>query len=344
MKDNDQALASLSKRYLHFAEFEARNVSPIYEELARAAADSTFILRFIASLPQAKQQPNLVLAAIRHLFGPPKDGQQFLHIVEEHAEPIRHLVLRRSTQTNEPARCATLLPLLGRLPQPLALIEVGASAGLCLLPDYYGYDYQCDGNDDHIVQRTPVRPDGSGKQESPDFPVFPCQVNEATPIPGAIPRVVFRAGLDLNPIDAADPQEAEWLESLVWPGQEPRATRLRAAIAIAVAVARQHPVNVVKGDLLTDLPALAARAPKDATLVVFHSAVLAYVAAEERERFAEVALGLGGTWISNEAAGVFPWIAAKRDTTHPPDRFLLSVNGEPVAATGPHGQSVDWFT
>src|SRR5215469_6923036 len=31
---------------------------------------------------------------------------------------------RHSTQTNEPARCAVLLPLLARLPQPLALLEV----------------------------------------------------------------------------------------------------------------------------------------------------------------------------------------------------------------------------
>ncbi len=47
----------------------------------------------------------------------------------------------RSTQTNEPARCATVLPVLAQLPQPLALLEVGAAAGLCLLPEYYAYDY-----------------------------------------------------------------------------------------------------------------------------------------------------------------------------------------------------------
>ena len=50
-------------------------------------------------------------------------------------------MLPHATQTNEPARCAALLPLLARFPGPLTLIEVGASAGLCLHPDRYAYDY-----------------------------------------------------------------------------------------------------------------------------------------------------------------------------------------------------------
>ena len=44
-------------------------------------------------------------------------------------------------QTNEAGRCAVLLPVLAALPQPLALLEVGASAGLCLYPDRYAYRY-----------------------------------------------------------------------------------------------------------------------------------------------------------------------------------------------------------
>ena len=56
----------------------------------------------------------------------------------------------------------------------------------------------------------------------------------------------------------------------------------------ALAVARRDPPRVVKGDLRHDLPALAAEAPRDATLVVFHTAVLAYVReAADRDAFAE---------------------------------------------------------
>ena len=47
----------------------------------------------------------------------------------------------RSTKTNEPRRCAGLLPVLAGIAGPLALLEVGASAGLCLYPDRYSYSY-----------------------------------------------------------------------------------------------------------------------------------------------------------------------------------------------------------
>jgi hypothetical protein len=161
------------------------------------------------------------------------------------------------------------LPVLAGLPEPLALLEVGASAGLCLLPDFYAYDY-------------------GGALVAPEVqrltsPVFTCAINAATPVPTRPPRVVWRAGLDLNPVDLADPAEVAWLEALVWPEQTDRLARLRAAIMIA---AEQKP-RLVKGDLRTDLTALAREAPKDATLVIFHTAVLAYISpAAEREEFA----------------------------------------------------------
>ena len=315
-------------RYLDFAEHEARGVSPLYEALARAVAESESetLLRFIASLPNAKRQPNLVFAAVRHLYGTPADARHFAQLIESHPDPIRALILARSTQTNEPGRCATLLPALARLPQPLALLEVGASAGLCLLPDRYAYDYG----------RARL-----GPAESDDLPppVFPCRANDATPIPDQLPQIAWRAGIDLNPLDVSDAGEAAWLETLVWPGQEARAERLRAAMRIA----RRDPPKIVKGDLARDLPALAATAPRDATLVVFHSAVLAYVAPEDGTRFARSVAELGAVWISNESPAVFPDITAKLDEAPPKDRFLLSVDGEPVALTGPHGQSIDWL-
>ena len=319
----DDGFASIRARYLAFAENEARGVSVPYEALARGVAASEPILRFLAMLPDAKQQPNLVFAAVRHLHGTPRDAGHLAALLAAHEEPIRRLILARRTQTNEPGRCAALLPALARLPQPLALIEVGASAGLCLLPDRYGYDYG----------RARIPP------PAPGAPVFPCAASENTPLPERAPEVAWRAGIDVNPLDLRDPDEVAWLETLVWPGQEDRAARLRAAIAAA----RRDPPPVRRGDLLADLPTLAAEAPRGATLVVFHSAVLAYVAPEVRARFADAVRALGAAWISNEFPALLPDVASKLHRAAPADRFLLAVDGEPVAFTGPHGQSIDWL-
>lgn len=110
------AFAPIRARYLAFAENEARGVSPLYEALARSVAESDDLLCFIAALPEPKQQPNLVFAAVRHLHGTPEDPRHFARLVERHADAIRQLILARGTQTNEPGRCAVLLPVLARLP------------------------------------------------------------------------------------------------------------------------------------------------------------------------------------------------------------------------------------
>jgi hypothetical protein len=57
---------------------------------------------------------------------------------------------------------------------------------------------------------------------------------------------------------------------------------------------------VYRGDLLTDLPALARQAPPGATLVIYHSAVLGYLGHEERGQFAETVRGLDAVWLSND--------------------------------------------
>jgi hypothetical protein len=114
-----------------------------------------------------------------------------------------------------------------------------------------------------------------------------------------------------------------------------------ALLRAALAVARQDPPRVVRGDLRRDLPALTAEAPADATLVVFHTAVLAYVAdASERAAFADTVRGLGAVWVSNEAPGL---LAGATGDPWPHGRFLLTRDGQPVAWTDPHGTAIDWL-
>jgi hypothetical protein len=317
-------LGRLATRYRRFAADEAEGVSPHYERLAREIADSTDILRFLSALPASRRQPNLLLGAATLIAGRAPDIGSLTDMVARRADALRATMLARTTQTNESARCAVLLPLLAALPQPLALIEVGASAGLCLLADRYGYDWG------HARLAPP----------SPDAPVFSCAVTGPAPLPTALPRVVWRAGLDLNPLDVASDEDMAWLEALIWPEQDERRRNLRAALAVA----RRDPPRVVCGDLLRDLEPLMAEAPAEATLVVFHSAVLAYVTPPEaRQRFVDTVRGSRAVWISNEAPRVFPDIAARASLPEPHWRFLLAVDGVPKAWTGPHGQSLEWF-
>lgn len=317
----------LADRYRGFAVNGLQGESPVYEKLLLAAAESREVLDFIAGLPPDKQQPQLFLAAVRHLHGVPQTGEELVELVRLDQPAIRQVMLSRSTQTNEPARCSVLLPLLARLPQPLALIEVGASAGLCLLPDRYGYDYGA----------VRIEPPAALRERAP---VFTCETTGPVPFPIALPRVAWRRGLDLEPIDVRSDDQVGWLETLVWPGQGDRTRLLRAAIEVA----RLDPPRIVKGDLRRDLKALLALAPRDATRVVYHSGVLQFVTSQaERDAFGAMVMNAGAVWISNEARWAFP--AGLRDAPEPPrpGRSLLMLNGEGVAWTGPHGQSLDWF-
>jgi hypothetical protein len=319
-------LTRVAKNFMRFADDEAHGRSPLYEQLAQGVAGDQNTLRFLLKLPHAKRQPNLLFAAVRHLFGTPADWGDFKRRLSENPAAVRDIMLERSTQTNEPARCATLLPVFAQLPEPLALIEVGASAGLCLLPDKYGYDY---GNG-------LITPEGT----EPDFPIFSCAMDGAGMRPTGVPRIAWRAGLDLNPLDVSDDSQVAWLETLVWPEETECLANLRKAVRIA---ANSQP-RVIRGDLRNDLLPLCREAPKNATLVVFHTAVLAYVASRvERDAFAAQVANIYAHWISNEPPHAFSSIATKAGESKTPGRFLLSWNRSPVAWTDPHGTSFEWI-
>jgi Uncharacterized protein conserved in bacteria (DUF2332) len=64
------------------------------------------VIGFLLTLPREKQQPNLFLAAARHLFGTPTGWDQLRSRVLHDKGALRALMLARSTQTNEPGRCA----------------------------------------------------------------------------------------------------------------------------------------------------------------------------------------------------------------------------------------------
>lgn len=312
--------------YRRWAEVEARGSSPTYERLCLAVARDESILSLLATLPLGRRQPNLFLGALRLLGADVGDPTAALRFAVEHGDAVREVMLTRSTQTNEPARCAALLLALARLPEPLAILEVGASAGLCLRYDGYRYVY-----DDSVRGRVEV---GEGDL------VLPCRTADA-PIPAHVPAIVARLGLDANPLDAADPEVATWLSCLVWPEHTERAARLEKALALAAA----DPPALLRGLVPQDVPTAIARlraAAPGATPVVVHSAMVAYLGSEERRAFADVCRAEGVHRVGLEGAGP----TADLGITLPPDahrgRFLLTRDDDVLAHAHPHGRDVVW--
>ncbi|MCR2813527.1 DUF2332 domain-containing protein [Microbacterium sp. zg.Y1090] len=322
---------ALAATYETFGRRWAHGTSPLYEDWATGIAGDAGILAVLAALPPAMQQPNRIFAAARWAGSPLEPFPQWRKWLEANWARVAEIAASRTTQTNEPARCATLVPQLARIPGPLALLEVGTAAGLCLLPDRFAYEYTAPGGV-HVLGDSPV--------------VLPCRVDDDAAVPQRVPEVIWRRGIDLAPIDARDDTAVDWLATLVWPGpdHDGRVARLRAAAAMAAA----EPPDIVRGDLLETLPDVAASAPADATLVIFHSAVLLYLDQDERHRFVELVHHVRAArdgrvvWISNESSGTLPGVDARVPEGLDTDRrFVQSVDGMPVALAGQHGATYE---
>ncbi len=142
----------------------------------------------------------------------------------------------------------------------MRLVELGASAGLNLLADRFGYRY--------------LAATGGAGTKTGGVPAAGTVVCESTVSGAPLPRlgspvIAERIGVDLEPVDLESPEARRWLLACVWPDEPDRVARLRAAIALA----RRDPPTVDRGDALAALPALVAG---EAHPVIWHSWVLAY--------------------------------------------------------------------
>jgi len=226
-----------------------------YERLALGVAADAEVTRLLDRVPPSKRQPNLLFATVRFLGGMGTDYESFRSFVLGRRDEVVGLLIRRRTQTNEVGRCAILLPVLARLEGPLALVEVGASAGLCLLLDRYRYRYG-----DRFVG------DPSASL------LLECEAIGPVPTLKHVPDVAWRRGIDVAPVDVTDDDAVRWLEACVWADQTERIARLRAA----VEVARMEPPVVEQGDALERTAEVVSQAPAGTTIVVFHSALMLY--------------------------------------------------------------------
>lgn len=311
--------------------------SPCFVEWSQGVVDDPKVQAWIARLPGIKQQPNLVFAAARwHGVPAPGPYRGLRSALLDDDGSIVDTIMSRSTQTNEAGRSATLVPLLWRIQQqsgrPLALLEVGASAGLNLYPDAWRYRYA-----------TPAGEVVVGSADA--IGELGCRVTGELP-PLSVPEIGWRGGIDLNPLDVDDDDQMQWLVTLVWPEDDARRERLRTAIEVARSSAERP--HVVAGDLLEQLPqALMAASSQGHQVVVFHSAVIAYLDNPERHRFHGLMTSLVAAgrcrWISNESPKVLPRVSAPLTGQPPPGAFVLGLDGRPVALTHGHGATLTWI-
>jgi hypothetical protein len=336
-------LDGLAKGFRAFGRDAAGGDSPLYAQLSELVADSPALLALAAR--SRERSPTLLFAAIHDELlrepdhelarfyptvggdGPgPGLGAALEAFCAERATQLEATLTTRSTQTNETGRCSALLPAFASLAdgRPLALIEMGASAGLNLNFDRYAYDY------------------GSRRAGVAGSPLtLPCELVGPHVPPLDPPAVASRVGVDLSPPDLTDSRDARWLRACVWADQTPRLERLEAALAIAA----EHPVEVHRGDGFDLLPGLIDAAPRDALVCVFHTAVLIYFSHEQRQALEALLAGAGRdvAWVAGEIPGL---VVPGRVEPGTPFWFSLAA-GRPGAMVqrgrmGHHGAWLEW--
>lgn len=345
----------VADRYARFAEFEIRDRNPVFRAWSEGIAADPETAARIATLPSMQRQPVLVFAAARFAGCPDTtDYAEFRDFLATHFEQVAQVTATHHTQTNEARRIGCLLPFLaatsaarrgGDNPDgALSLIEVGASAGLCLYPDRYAYRFRMEGAPrpfELAASPSPLLDDDRQRKA----PVLEIGLRGMVPAPRAVPPIAYRGGVDLYPVDPADPAARDWLRALVWPGHDERLARLDACCDIAAA----EPADILAGDLVERVAESVARAraaAPHATPVVFHTAVLAYLEPERREEFAAQMRRLieeeGVVWIASEGMTILPEVAAQVDPKLRRNKglFLVSVDGTALATTHGHGEWV----
>ncbi|WP_029258669.1 MULTISPECIES: DUF2332 domain-containing protein [unclassified Microbacterium] len=320
---------AVQERYARFARDEAPGRSALYAEWAAGVAADVEVRRILLRIPETRRQPPLVFAVTRLLGAELAGYPQWRDFVLRNADEVVAECARRSLQTNEPLRLAALLPVLSEIEGPIALLEIGASAGLCLYPDRYSYRFV----DEEGALRVGLDP-----VEGPSTVVLESRVTGAMP-PLRMPQVVWRAGIDLAPLDAADPRDRGWLRGLVWPGEEGREQRIDAALEIAAS----DPALLLVGDALERIDALAADAPGNATLVITTPGVLVHIPRAQRNALVARIAALDARWITIDPPGALDvWVPSVDADGWP--GFVVAIDGRVRAAADPLGGWWEWRT
>jgi hypothetical protein len=310
----------LARRYHRLATQELHGYCDVYERIALAIVDDPEVLGLFASLVDRVNErslgvlgfaavhdlvladPDEPLAAV-YASGEGDPWPAFRDLVTRRFDDIAHTMTTRTVQTNEVGRTAVLVPALSEAAhrvdhRPLALIEIGPSAGLNLLLDRYRIAYD------------------DGRRYGPEDATvaLDCRLlgDHRPPLVDDL-HLADRRGVDLAPLDANDPDDARWLRACLWPGITERAERLAAAVTVAQA----HPPLLVRGDAVAVLGSLIDSVADDVVPVVMATWALAYLHPEGRAAIGD-SLATAGAHrdviaITAEYPAMTPWVPVPDD-------------------------------
>ncbi len=269
----------LSDRFKVFAERECKGSSRLYEHLAKNIAMDTTLLQLAAQSRPGQPNPNLLLGAVHYLLlsgvehplaeyypsvvSDPRDSMGAFHCFQDFCKQYENEVVQilrsKLVQTNEVRRCAYLYPSFCHIykltQKPLALIEIGTSAGLQLLWDKYRYSYHQ--NKKYGDKQSALEINAEIRGENIPF-FFENS-----------PPVTSRLGLDLHINNLSDPEDYLWLKALIWPEHKERISYFEKAVSCL----KKEPLELVEGDGISLLPSIASKMKNDSTLCVFHTHV-----------------------------------------------------------------------
>lgn len=338
------AANKLAQTFINFAEHECKGTSNMYEFLSRKVALDDALLALCEHVKQGQPIPNVLFGAVHYLLllgqdhtlakyypgitDNPLDYRESFQLFKDfclnNESDIISIFNTRFVQTNEIRRCAYLYPVFctvfEKIGKPLALIEIGTSAGLQLLWDKYSYSY--DGSTVYSNAESNLHIESEIK--GANTPVL-----YSTP-----PPVTSRFGLDLNPIDLNHADEKLWLKSLIWPEHKERLNMFEEAAKIV----QSHPVELVRGDGVGLLRDYVAKTSRKDVVCIFHTHVANQMPMKTRLELMDIVKDIG----------------RERDICHIynniEDKYLhmdCYVDGEEtkmtIAETDPHGRWFEWL-
>lgn len=278
----------IADRFRLFANRECKGSSELYEVLSLKIADDGELLHIATHAMHGQPIPNLMLSAVHYLLlkgkkhklmdyygtvvdcprAPITVFDDFKDFCMLHKEELVSILQSKRVQTNEVRRCSYLYPafcyIYEKAKRPLALIEIGTSAGLQLFWDQFSYTYQSNevyGNEQAELNIcSEIRGDR-----------LPLLLKNSPP-------VTVRIGVDLHVNDLNKQDDYLWIKSLIWPDHVERL----ALFEKAARCVKRYAYTLIEGDGVEMLTELVSQIPRDSVVCIFHTHVANQIPKENK--------------------------------------------------------------